>query len=89
MLNPATIKTVSDLRSDTLSLLRSAQGADEPIYIFYRTKPQAALIGIEELQNLMDEIDDLKNALEVLKRQKDSKRKLTSWKKIKKDLNLP
>lgn len=89
MLNPSSIKTVSDLRSNPLSILRATQGADEPIYIFYRAKPQAALIGIEELQNLMDEIEDLKDALEIIKRQKNQKRSLVSWKKIKKDLNLP
>lgn len=88
MLNPQMIKTVSDLRANPLSVLKTAKKAGEPVYIFYRTRPQAAIIDIEDLNNLIEEIEDLKDAAEVAERKKEKTRKLIAWEKVKKELNL-
>lgn len=88
MLNTATIKTISDLRENPLAVLRAAKKMAEPIYVFYRSSPQAAIISIDDLNDLLAELEDLKDALIVLQRQQSLKRKLVPWKKVKKDLSL-
>jgi len=88
MLNPTAIKTISDLRNDPHGVIKSTQELNEPIYIFYRSTPQAAVIDIDDFNRLIEEVEDLKDALEVAKRQNDRKRRLIPWTKIKKELNL-
>ena len=88
MLNPSSIRTISDLRTDPHAVIKSAQELNEPVYIFYRSTPQVAVINIDDFNRLIEEVEDLKDALEVAKRQNDRKRKLIPWTKIKKELNL-
>lgn len=88
MLDPKSIRTVTDLREDPVSVLRAAKDAAEPIYVFYRSSLQAAIVNIQDFNDLLEELEDLKDALEVLQRQKDPARELVPWEEVKRKLNL-
>lgn len=62
------VKTVTDLRENTMQLLNFVAKKREPLYIFYRSKPKAVLLSIDEFikqVELWQDARDLEKAIET------------------------
>ena len=86
MLNPASIRTITELREEPLKIFRAVKKLLGPIYIFHRSTPQVGIVDIKYFTNLIDELEDLRDARDANSRQKDKRRKLIPWKKVKRAL---
>ena len=70
------IKTISDLRENATALLKQVQNLYEPLFILYRSKPQAVLLSLEEYQKLADMAEDYIDSLKAQEFEKEDKRKI-------------
>ncbi len=88
--NKLNVKTVTDMRQDPVGLLKSVHQSDGPQYIFYRSSPQAVLLGLENYQKLLDLSEDYLDSLTAQEYEKENKKK-TGWltaRKIRQKLGL-
>jgi len=60
MIIPSTndLKTVTDLREDTLGILNAIQTKSEPTVIVHRNSPRAVMLSVPEYNRLMEMVDD-------------------------------
>lgn len=65
MINPRTIRTISDLRENPLEVLKSAEKLGEPIYLFYRSRPKGVVLDLEKFNTLMELVEDYMDALKI------------------------
>lgn len=65
MINPKTIRTISDLRENPLEVLKAAEKLGEPIYLFYRSKPKGVLVDLDKFNELMEFVEDYMDALKI------------------------
>lgn len=70
------IKTISDMRENAKKLLREVQTSYGPLFILYRSKPQAVLLSLEEYQKLADLAEDYLDGLKAQEFEKKDKRKI-------------
>jgi len=70
------IKTISDMRENASKLLKEVQDFYGPLFILYRSKPQAVLISLEEYQKLADMAEDYTDSLKAQEFEKEDKRKI-------------
>ena len=68
------IKTVTDLRENTLSLLALVQKKDRPTIIMHNNSPKAVMLSIDEYNNLMEAIEDYRDELEAIELEKQAKK---------------
>lgn len=59
------IKTISDMRENARKLLKEVQASYGPLFILYRSKPQAVLLSLEEYQKLADLAEDYMDSLKA------------------------
>ena len=52
------IKTVTDIRENTISVLNAAKKSNKPLVIMHRNSPQAVLLSIKRYNQLMDLLED-------------------------------
>lgn len=76
VLSSANVKTISDMRENARKLLEQAQKAYGPLYIFYRSKPQAVLLSLEEYQKLADLAEDYLDSLKAQEFEAQDKKKI-------------
>jgi len=90
MLTSKNVKTISDMRENARGLLREAKSSDKPLYIFYRSKPEAVMLSLEEYEKMADMIEDYLDGLKALELEKldKSKGKWYSLKEAEKVLGL-
>lgn len=65
MINPKTIRTISDLRENPLEVLKAAEKLGEPIYLFYRSRPKGVVLDLEKFTQLMELMEDYADALTI------------------------
>jgi len=70
------IKTISDMRENAKKLLEETKDSYGPLFILYRSKPQAVLISLDEYQKLADFAEDYKDSLKAQGFEKEDKRKI-------------
>ena len=70
------IKTISDMRENASKLLKEVQDLYGPLFILYRSKPQAVLLSLEEYQKLADMAEDYVDSLKAQEFEKEDKRKI-------------
>lgn len=70
------IKTISDMRENARKLLREVQSTYGPLFILYRSKPQAVLLSLEEYQKLADLAEDYLDSLRAQEFEKQNKKKI-------------
>ncbi len=82
------VKTISDMRERTKELLKEVQKVYGPLYILYRSKPQAVLLSLEEYQKLADLAEDYLDSLKAQEYEKENKQKIKwiEFAKVKKDI---
>ena len=68
------IKTVTDMRENTLSLLDRVQKKEGPTIIMYNNTPRAVMLSVEEYNNLMEAIEDYSDELEAISLEKQAKK---------------
>jgi len=56
--NTKDLKTITDLREDTLGILEAIQKKSEPTVIFHRNTPRAVILSVVEYNRLMEMVDD-------------------------------
>lgn len=61
----ANVQTITDLRERTLELLKKVQRTRGPIYIFNRSKPQAVILNVAQFKEMIEELEDLRDTLEL------------------------
>lgn len=87
MLKIKNIKTITDLRQKTLSVLKFAQKTQEPVFILQHSKPKAVFLSFEKYQRLVGLVEDYLDALEAEEILEDKKTKFLPlekfWKKYK------
>lgn len=79
------IKTVTDLRENIVKILASFKKQRGPQFVFYKSKPKAVLLAIEEYQRLLELLEDYEDALEaseVISEAKAKKEKLYSFDQV-------
>lgn len=57
-------RTITDLREQALQLLKEVQ-KEGPTFIFYRSKPKAVMLSMEEYANLLEMLEDYLDALKA------------------------
>lgn len=68
-------KTISDMREGARKLLKQAKEYG-PLYILYRSKPEAVLLSMEEYQKLADLAEDYLDSLKAQEFETESKKKV-------------
>ena len=58
MLSAKNVKTISDMRENARKLLREVNSSYGPLYILYRSKPEAVMLSLDEYQKLSDLAED-------------------------------
>lgn len=72
------IRTISDMRENARGLLAQAKKVYGPLFIFYRSKPQAVLLSLEEYKKLADFAEDYVDGLKAQEFEAEDKKK-TDW----------
>lgn len=75
ILSPNNTKTISDMRENARKLLKQAK-EEGPLYILYRSKPEAILISIEEYKKLADLAEDYLDSLKAQEFEVENKKKI-------------
>lgn len=75
-------KTVSDLRERPTELLKRLSSSSGPLYIFYRSKPNAVMLSLSAYQKLLDLAEDYLDSLKAEEYEKMDKKKI-KWLKQK------
>jgi len=78
MLIPTTqnTKTISDLRERPTELLKKLSSSYGPLYIFYRSKPNAVMLSLVAYQKLLDLAEDYLDSLKAEEYEKIDKKKI-------------
>lgn len=72
------IKTISDMRENARKLLKEVQSSYGPLFILYRSKPQAVLLSLEEYQKLADLAEDYMDSFKAQEFEAEDKGKI-NW----------
>lgn len=70
------IKTISDMRENARKLLKEVQTSYGPLFILYRSKPQAVLLSLEEYQKLADFAEDYLDSFKAQEFEAQDKKKI-------------
>lgn len=70
------IKTISDMRENASKLLKEVQNFYGPLFILYRSKPQAVLLSLAEYEKLADLAEDYIDSLKAQKFEAKDKKKI-------------
>jgi PHD/YefM family antitoxin component YafN of YafNO toxin-antitoxin module len=82
------IRTVTDLREQTMSLLNSLSRQEGPTIIFHRSQPKAVLLSIAAYQKLADIFEDYFDEELALELEKQPKKKGIPLKQVRQELGL-
>ena len=67
MLNKSQVLTTTQVRQKLNKILKDVASGDTPYYIFDRSTPKAVLLDIDVYNDLMDNLEELQDAYELLK----------------------
>ena len=67
------IKTVTDMRENTLVLLDGLQKKEGPTIIMHNNSPKAVMLSIKEYNNLIEEIENYRDELKAIDLEKEAK----------------
>ena len=67
------LKSITDLRANPLLISQLASDSG-PVYILNRNKPVSILMGVAEYENMLDLLQDAKDAVEINELKKTSKK---------------
>ena len=65
MLSTKNVKTISDMRENARKLLKEVNSSSLPLYIFYRSKPEAVMLSLDEYQKMADMCEDYLDGLKA------------------------
>ncbi len=68
-------KTISDMRENARKLLKQAREGG-PLYILYRSKPEAVLLSTDEYKKLTDLAEDYLDSLRAQEFEAENKKKV-------------
>jgi len=74
MYNTNSVGTISDMRLDPNGLLKKAE--ENPVFVFYRSRPKAVLLSMEEFEKLQDAYEDYMDGLKIEKYLKEDPKKI-------------
>lgn len=87
MITTDNIKTITDMRQKTLSILKYAQKSQEPVFIMHHSKPKGVFLSFEKYQKMVEFVEDYLDLLEAEAVLEDKKTKFIPlekfWKKYK------
>jgi len=87
MITADNIKTITDIRQKTLSILQYAQKSQEPIFIMHHSKPKGVFLSFEKYQKMVELVEDYLDILEAETILEDKRSKFIPlekfWKKYK------
>lgn len=69
-------KTISDLRERPVELLKAISSSYGPLYIFYRSKPNAVMISLAAYQKLLDLAEDYLDSSKAEEYEKEDKKRI-------------
>lgn len=78
MLDTQYIKNLTDLRLNPAEIIKLAKQSDNPVYIFNRGKPVSVMLDIKIYEEMVDQLEDVMDALEMKEFEKKPKKK-TDW----------
>ena len=67
------LKSITDLRANPLLISQLASDSG-PVYILNRNKPVSILMGVAEYENMLDLLQDAKDAIEINELKKTAKK---------------
>ena len=90
MLSTKNVKTISDMRENARKLLREVNSTYGPLYILYRSKPEAVMLSLDEYQKMADMCEDYLDGLHAQELEKldKSKEKWFSQEEVERLLKL-
>ncbi|KKQ43014.1 MAG: hypothetical protein US60_C0009G0017 [Microgenomates group bacterium GW2011_GWC1_37_8] len=59
------IKTITDLREDTVALLDRIQKRSTPTIIMHHNSPKAIMLSVKEYNSLLERLEDYEDALDA------------------------
>jgi PHD/YefM family antitoxin component YafN of YafNO toxin-antitoxin module len=66
------LKSITDLRANPLLVSQLASDGD-PVYILNRNKPVSILMGVQQYEDMLDLLQDAKDAAEIAELKKSAK----------------
>ena len=89
MLNTQTIKSLTDLRSNPLNVIKLAQ-QEGAVYILNRTRPTSVLLSLEKYDEMVDLIDDYLDGIWMAEQEKKpfDPKDWIPWEEVKKSLKI-
>lgn len=87
MYNNDNVGTISDMRLNPKGLLKKAE--ENPVFMFYRSRPKAVLLSVDEYEKLQDIFEDYLDSLRIEEFMKEDPKKIKwiPFEKIKRDLS--
>lgn len=82
MINPKTIRTISDLRENPLEVLEAARKLGEPIYLFYRSKPKSVVLDLGQFNQFLELLEDYHDAAKIKETLEDSQTEFEPFEKF-------
>lgn len=70
------IRTISDMRENARKLLKEVQTSYGPLFILYRSTPQAVLLSLDEYQKLADLAEDYLDSLKAQEFETQDKKRI-------------
>ena len=83
MLNPKSIKSISDLREDPLGVIKVAQELGEAGCVVHRATPVGMVMGLEEYARYRQILEDYHDATLIKETMEDPTVKWVPWKEMK------
>jgi len=65
MLTDDNIKTITDMRQQTLAIMQYAQKNQEPVFIMQHSKPKGVFLSFEKYQKMVSLIEDHLDTIET------------------------
>ena len=82
MITTDNIKTITDMRQKTLSILQYARKSQEPIFIMHHSKPKGVFLSFEKYQKMVELVEDYLDILEAETILEDKKTKFIPLEKF-------
>ena len=88
LLSKDNIKTVTDLREQTIKVLNSLSKKEGPTIILHRANPKAVLLSVQAYQKLVDLLEDYFDEELALELEKKPKKRGVPLEKVMKELGI-
>lgn len=86
MLNPKSIKSISDLREDPLGVIKTAEALGEPVCVVHRGTPVGMIMDLAEYSRFAQILEDYHDATLIKETMEDPTVEWVPWEEMKRQI---